>query len=105
MFAGYYRVDYDDDNWETLIEVLRNPATANQIHEYNRAQILDDASELARSVNKNYQSYDTVLRLLASLRHERSVVVWRAAIRAMRYLLTHLEAYEETSSLLKVRSC
>lgn len=100
---GYYRVNYDSDNWEKLISIVSNPDTAGQIHEYNRAQILDDSANLAVATHKKYLSYSVLLRLLGSLRHERSLIVWTPALRAMEYLLTHLATHEETYNLLKVR--
>lgn len=45
--AGYYRVNYDEANWRLLTQQLLNQHTA--IHVTNRAQILDDAFNLARA--------------------------------------------------------
>lgn len=45
--TGYYRVNYDDNNWILLIQQLNNNHEA--IHVINRAQIIDDAMDLARA--------------------------------------------------------
>lgn len=45
--TGYYRVNYDDDNWKLLILQLNTNHEA--IHVINRAQIIDDALNLARA--------------------------------------------------------
>lgn len=51
---GYYRVNYDRDNWKLISNYLiSNDYT--KIHRLNRAQLLDDAFNLARSGRLNYQ--------------------------------------------------
>jgi len=40
--TGYYRVNYDNDNWQKLIKYLNSTEYLN-IHVLNRAQIIDDA--------------------------------------------------------------
>ncbi|ROT67358.1 putative aminopeptidase N-like [Penaeus vannamei] len=47
--TGYFRVNYDAGNWELLTKQL---ADAHEvIHVTNRAQVMDDALNLARAVN------------------------------------------------------
>lgn len=45
--TGYYRVNYDDNNWNLLVQQLNTDHRA--IHVINRAQIIDDAFNLARA--------------------------------------------------------
>ena len=45
--TGYYRVNYDDHNWNLLILQLMNDHSA--IATVNRAQIIDDAMNLAKA--------------------------------------------------------
>ena len=45
--TGYYRVNYHESNWDLLIQQLRSDVES--IHETNRAQLVDDAMNLARS--------------------------------------------------------
>jgi len=42
VYTGYYRVNYDNDNWQKLIKYLNSTEYLN-IHVLNRAQIIDDA--------------------------------------------------------------
>ena len=45
--TGYYRVNYDDRNWQNLINLLIQ--NHSKIHDINRAQILNDGLNLARA--------------------------------------------------------
>lgn len=45
--TGFYRVNYDNDNWNLLIQQLNSDHQV--IHVINRAQIINDAMELARA--------------------------------------------------------
>ncbi|XP_065565905.1 aminopeptidase N-like [Artemia franciscana] len=53
---GYYRVDYDDINWDLIQNQLQTNHT--QIHVMNRAQLIDDALTLAEIVYNLYKIYD-----------------------------------------------
>ncbi|KAK7027940.1 hypothetical protein SK128_026275 [Halocaridina rubra] len=45
--TGYYRVNYDSKNWHLLIQQLKTDHEV--IHTINRAQIIDDAMDLAKA--------------------------------------------------------
>ena len=45
--TGYYRVNYDQANWDALIQQLNS--NHDIINVINRAQIIDDALDLARA--------------------------------------------------------
>ncbi|KAG9489175.1 hypothetical protein GDO78_005267 [Eleutherodactylus coqui] len=45
--TGYYRVNYDDRNWDRLLQQLENNHTVIPV--INRAQIIDDSFNLARA--------------------------------------------------------
>ncbi|XP_076080852.1 aminopeptidase N-like isoform X2 [Mytilus galloprovincialis] len=47
MQYGYYRVNYPESNWQKLIQQLKTDLT--KIHPINRAQIINDAWNLAKS--------------------------------------------------------
>ncbi|KAK5649332.1 hypothetical protein RI129_000361 [Pyrocoelia pectoralis] len=64
--TGYYRVNYDLENWMSLSRFL-NENKLGTIHVSNRAQLIDDAFELA---NFNYIPYDVPLNLSFYLRRE-----------------------------------
>ena len=73
---GFYRVNYDNSNWQQLIKVL-NSDNFNQIHVLNRAQLVDDSLNLALD---GYLSYETALNVLNYLNRETDYIPWRAAI-------------------------
>ncbi|XP_055638087.1 aminopeptidase N-like [Toxorhynchites rutilus septentrionalis] len=87
---GYYRVNYDQRNWELIIEAL-STGPNNPIHHDNRAQLIDDAFHLARS-----ESLDMaiVLRLLSCLRLEVAYVPWAAANNVLNYFYGKLRGTE-----------
>lgn len=73
--AGYYRVQYDLTNYHLLSEAMfRN---ISLFPETNRAQLLDDLYNLART---NRQSYATALRAARFLEFDTSYISWYPAI-------------------------
>ncbi|XP_045446717.1 aminopeptidase N [Melitaea cinxia] len=85
--TGFYRINYDQRNWQLLIKVLRHPSHFEQIHPINRAQIIDDAMNLALSGRLDYK---TALDISSYLYHERSYVPWKAGLVALGYIDTML---------------
>ncbi|KAM4677163.1 aminopeptidase N isoform 1-T2 [Discoglossus pictus] len=78
--VGYYRVNYDDQNWNKLITTLQNQHT--DIPLINRAQIIDDAFNLARA------KYITTTRALDTtkfLSKEVEYMPWQAALGSLSY--------------------
>ena len=73
---GFYRVNYDNSNWQELIKVL-NSRNFNQIHVLNRAQLIDDSLNLAHD---GYLSYDIAFGILNYLSRETDYIPWRAAV-------------------------
>ncbi|XP_077297552.1 aminopeptidase N-like [Arctopsyche grandis] len=69
--TGYYRVMYDEKNWKLLTEALK--AILSSIHLLNRAQLIDDSLELARTLRLNYT---TVYDLLFHLKEETDYIPW-----------------------------
>lgn len=72
--TGYYRVNYDEHNWGLLIEQLQDD-DFEVIHAVNRAQLIDDALNLARA---DIIPYETAFRLLEYLQQELDYVPWDA---------------------------
>ena len=98
--AGYYRVNYDLENWLALGNILlRNHTIIDPI---NRAQIIDDALSLARSTQKEYLDYKIALPLTNYLKNEEEYVPWSAASNGFNFLNTKLSS-DATYSFFTVR--
>ncbi|KAF7651507.1 hypothetical protein LDENG_00110120 [Lucifuga dentata] len=80
--SGYFRVNYDDDNWERLLSLLNTNHKALPV--INRAQIIDDAFNLARA-----KIVDTTLALRTTkyLLKERDYIPWESALRSLNYYI------------------
>lgn len=65
LATGYYRVNYDETNWRLISKTLRESHT--KIAPSNRAQLIDDALNLARYGQLNYE---VALDLISYLKKE-----------------------------------
>ncbi|EFN78359.1 Aminopeptidase N [Harpegnathos saltator] len=79
---GYYRVNYDNQDWLRIASFLNN-SNYKQIHVLNRAQILDDAYYFLMENNMNYHTYYC---LIAYLRKETSFIVWHTMMNVLHYM-------------------
>lgn len=70
--TSYYRVNYDDNLWNLLIQQL-NGNNFDQIHVLNRAQLVDDSLNLARA---GKISYDVPFGILEYLIKESDYIPW-----------------------------
>ncbi|XP_053694334.1 aminopeptidase Q-like [Sabethes cyaneus] len=86
---GVYRVNYDQRNWQMIIEALRK--NVSSIHRLNRVQLLNDAFYLSL---ENKVDIAIMLGLMTSLRDERENIVWQAAVDIFNYFCTELIASE-----------
>ncbi|ROT63437.1 putative Aminopeptidase N precursor [Penaeus vannamei] len=100
QMTGYYRVNYNDYNWNLLALQLQEDHEV--IHVTNRAQIIDDALTLARAggsprnpsvpsytsqtPSSGLLSYKTALNTTMYLKAEKSHVAWQAAFRNMQFI-------------------
>ncbi|XP_058480543.1 thyrotropin-releasing hormone-degrading ectoenzyme-like isoform X2 [Solea solea] len=90
--TGYFRVNYDLQNWKLLIQQLHgNPQI---ISVGNRAGLIDDAFNLARA---GYLPQGIPLQLIGYLPEETSFLPWHAASRALYQLDKLLDRTEEYS--------
>ncbi|CAG5041313.1 unnamed protein product [Parnassius apollo] len=89
---GYYRVNYDADLWERIIEALVDPDRREVIHPLNRATLVDDALNLARASKLDYE---IALRVVLAMEHETEYAVWKAFARNMNFLRKRLVALVE----------
>ena len=81
--TGYYRVNYDIENWKLIIKHLNDPQRYHEISQANRAQLIDDAMNLARA---EILEYTTALEVTKYLNHERDFVPWKTAINNLLYI-------------------
>ncbi|XP_050297098.1 aminopeptidase N-like [Anthonomus grandis grandis] len=102
--AGFYRVNYDETLWNRLITVLNNPTTWSTINVLNRAQLLDDAFNLARSVDGTDEeikaNYARAFKLAEYLQYETEYPPWYTFFTEMQYLYERLQD-DVTSAALK----
>ncbi|KAF5281716.1 hypothetical protein FQA39_LY17737 [Lamprigera yunnana] len=81
---GYYRVNYDKENWERIIAFM-NTSNFNKIHVLNRAQLIDDAFNLAKS---RLISYEIPIRLCRYLFQETDFIPLTAFYNNIDYMYT-----------------
>uniref|UniRef100_A0A8C9FAU0 Aminopeptidase n=1 Tax=Pavo cristatus TaxID=9049 RepID=A0A8C9FAU0_PAVCR len=83
---GFYRVNYDSQNWATLSNLLVN--NHETFSAADRAGILDDAFSLARA---GLVDYSVPLELTKYLISETDYLPWHRAISAVTYIADMLE--------------
>lgn len=82
FLSGYYRVNYDKDNWERLAKYLQTK-DYEKISPVTRAQLIDDSLNLARA---GYLSYESALPITLYLTQEIDYIPMYAVIRAFDFL-------------------
>lgn len=80
--SGYYRVNYDQRNWQMLTDYL-NLKNFTRIHRVNRAALIDDAFNLARA---GYVNYSIPFNLSKYLVRETDYEPWVAAANNFKFL-------------------
>ncbi|XP_051740471.1 alanyl (membrane) aminopeptidase b, tandem duplicate 1 [Ctenopharyngodon idella] len=78
--TGYYRVNYDNENWERLLSVLQTSRESIPI--INRAQIIDDAFNLAKA---GHIETTLALRTTLFLSEETEYMPWESALDNLDY--------------------
>lgn len=87
--SGYFRVNYDLDNWDRLLSLLNtNHKTLSVL---NRAQIIDDTFNLARA---NMINTTLALRTTKYLSKERDYIPWESALRNLNYFILMFDRTE-----------
>ncbi|KAG5669539.1 hypothetical protein PVAND_017426 [Polypedilum vanderplanki] len=79
---GYYRVNYDDINWNALINALSSPKY-KIIHPMNRVQLIDDSFALAEA---KYFDYERAFNIMKYLVYENDYFPWYTANRQLKIL-------------------
>jgi hypothetical protein len=82
--SGYYRVNYDIRNWRLLATQLLNSPPQDMLPATTRAQLLDDALNLARAGTLSYEVALNMTRYLAT--RESHYVPWKAVFENWRFL-------------------
>ncbi|XP_069580564.1 aminopeptidase Ey-like [Brachyistius frenatus] len=97
--TGYYRVNYDLGNWERLLAQLG--AAHQDIPVINRAQLVDDAFNLARA---QLVSTTLALRMTSYLSEETEYLPWQSALDNLDYyylMLDRTEVYQPLQDYVK----
>lgn len=81
--TGYYRVNYDHHNWQLITQHLMNEKKFKDIAPTNRAQLLDDAMNLAKG---GYLNYSIALNVTRYLKHEVEYVPLSAGISSLNFI-------------------
>uniref|UniRef100_A0A3B4UQW0 Aminopeptidase n=1 Tax=Seriola dumerili TaxID=41447 RepID=A0A3B4UQW0_SERDU len=87
--TGYYRVNYNPENWDALLTQLEtNP---HRIPLMNRGQLVDDAFNLARAKLLNVA---LALNSTRFLRSEKAYLPWESAVRNLKYFVLMFDRTE-----------
>ncbi|CAB3386081.1 Hypothetical predicted protein [Cloeon dipterum] len=81
--TGFYRVNYDQKNWELIFATLNHKDKWRIILDINRAQLIDDAMALARA---KHLSYETALAATEYLTIETEYLPWSTAFKAFNFI-------------------
>ena len=73
--TGYYRVNYDNENWNLIISALQDGT--NSINRINRGQIFNDLFNLAKT---GHVSYNLALDSTKYLFSETDYIPWKAGL-------------------------
>ncbi|XP_044742416.1 aminopeptidase N-like [Chrysoperla carnea] len=86
--TGYYRVNYDLVNWQSITEFLNSPEY-DKIQPATRAQLIDDSLHLAEA---GELGFDVALSLTKYLELETDLIPWTAAVSALQRV--HINAMQ-----------
>ncbi|XP_078283626.1 aminopeptidase Ey-like [Rhinoraja longicauda] len=94
--VGYYRVNYDERNWNNLVEQLKNDHEVIPV--INRAQIIADSFNLARA---QYRTTTAALDTTRYLNNERQYIPWQAALDNLAYIKIMFDRSEVFGNMKK----
>ncbi|XP_029670347.1 aminopeptidase N-like [Formica exsecta] len=77
---GYYRVNYETNNWLNIARYLNNITLYKEEHVLNRAQIVDDAYYFMKTGQMNLSTF---VNLTEYLSHETNYVAWYPMFKAL----------------------
>ncbi|NXC97425.1 AMPN Aminopeptidase, partial [Certhia familiaris] len=97
--TGYFRVNYNQENWDQLLNQLGTKHTVFPV--INRAQIIDDAFNLARA---KYINVTLALNTTRFLSKETEYMPWQAALSNLQYfklMFDRSEVFGDMSRYMK----
>uniref|UniRef100_A0A3B4CG94 Aminopeptidase n=1 Tax=Pygocentrus nattereri TaxID=42514 RepID=A0A3B4CG94_PYGNA len=97
--TGYYRVNYDTENWERILNQLNSNHQA--VPDINRAQIVDDAFNLARA---KMIPISLALNTTKFLSQEMAYLPWQSALNNLDYfylMFDQTDIYESMQAYLR----
>ncbi|NXQ17132.1 AMPN Aminopeptidase, partial [Peucedramus taeniatus] len=94
--TGYFRVNYNQENWDQLLKQLDTNHTVFPV--INRAQIIDDAFNLARA---KYINVTLALNTTRFLGRETEYMPWQAALTNLRYFQQMFDRSEVFGAMSK----
>lgn len=80
QLAGLYKIKYDRRNYKLIVKTL-NGENFKNIHTINRAQLIDDAMDLAWT---GEQDYGIALAMINYLKQEDEYIPWKSALDNLR---------------------
>ncbi|XP_044736678.1 aminopeptidase N-like [Chrysoperla carnea] len=81
--TGYYRVNYDKENWEKIIEYTNKTENVKNLKPVTLSQLIDDTFTFSRI---GLLPYNYTLKLAELLQHVDDYVPWYAAIKHLKSL-------------------
>ncbi|XP_039579473.1 aminopeptidase N isoform X2 [Passer montanus] len=94
--TGYFRVNYNQENWDQLLKQLDTNHTVFPL--INRAQIIDDAFNLARA---KYVNVTLALDTTRFLSQETEYMPWQAALTNLKYFKQMFDRSEVFGAMSK----
>ncbi|XP_041320991.1 aminopeptidase N isoform X1 [Pyrgilauda ruficollis] len=94
--TGYFRVNYNQENWDQLLKQLDTNHMVFPV--INRAQIIDDAFNLARA---KYISVTLALNTTRFLSQETEYMPWQAALSNLKYFQQMFDRSEVFGAMSK----
>ncbi|CAB3366331.1 Hypothetical predicted protein [Cloeon dipterum] len=95
---GYYRVNYDKENWKKLSEAINATHLLDELSVINRAQLLMDSLVLAKAKELDYETAFDTTNYLA---HEKEFTPWNAALNELSYVKDRMVAEDSTKLLFE----
>lgn len=98
--TGYYRVNYDTENWRLLSTAINASHLVDDMDVMNRAQLMFDSFALAKAKELDYATaFDTTNYLM----FETQLTPWSAALGHLSYIRDRFADDTTAKSLFQVR--